>query len=425
MKVGVYASYGMIKQAEVTTFEHCDALVAAGIKQFANTKDGYGVANRQKPIWRLLGHCLDEPVLQFSSRFHGWASTELLRAAKGVSRLAPAWREVADGVCDADYIQAKRMLKHDNQTHLVVFIDTLASLRDVVLVAMSHESVCVTVPGGGARLPLRSKSDRHYPFCELCWRYSAEVREQESLELKASSFAARDKRHADMEAGKSVGSLRFCALHNPGNPKLQYRADLTYRERFWSAITECKRRVVQARKLRLAEYDDAIPLRVRQVLALHAEGVSEAQIEQVTLLSPEEIRTSLGWLSSDEYQAVHEAETRFRLPDERLLRQAAYLLVHGDVQGLLGLESELPGLAVSALQDKIHRLFKQKLSARTLEIVQLSRLGLAKAEIAKSLGMSRQAVHNSLSRESVMSYMHFLDICAEADSGSDYRVGGV
>lgn len=418
MKVGIYASKGMSEQEEIWIADFCDGPVAEGIRSFSNAKAGYGVSNTRKLIWPLLGRCLDKAVLQFASRFSGWASTERLLAAKGISLLGPVWRDEADREFDLDYVAAKRMLKQKRQPHLAVFIDTLASLQEVVFAAMRHEPVCVTAPGGGVRLQVKSKSDRHYPFCELCWRYSAAAQGLASQELTASSpFDARDLRHLEMAAGNSVGSLRFCALHSPRDSKLQYRADLAYRDRFWSAINECRRRFVQTRKHRLAAYDAAIPLHVRQVLELHAEGLSEAQIQQVTLLPSKEIKTSLGWLPSDAYQAIREAEARIQLPDERLLRQTAYLLVHGDVQGLLGLESALPDLAVTALQNEIHALFEQKLSARTLEIARLTRMGLAKAEVAKYLGVSRQVVHNALGRELVMSYLHFLDFYAEESCG--------
>ncbi|SUD19777.1 hypothetical protein [Aquipseudomonas alcaligenes] len=414
----------MSGQEEIWIADFCYGPVAEGIRSFSNAKAGYGVSNTRKLIWPLLGRCLDEPVLQFAARFSEWPSAERLLAAKGISLLGPVWRDEVDRAVDLDYVTAKRMLKQKRQAHLVVFIDTLASLREAVFAAMRHAPACVTVPGGGVRLQAKSKSDRHYPFCELCWRYSAAAQRLISQEPRVPSLIdARDWRHLEMAAGNSVGSLRFCALHSPTDSKLQYRADLAYRDRFWSAIDQCRIRFVLARKHRLAACDAAVPLSVRQVLELHEEGLSEAQIQQVTLLSSVEIKTSLKWLPSGAYQAIRQAEEHVQLPDERLLRQTAYLLVHGDVQGLLALESALPSLVVTALQSEIYALFEQRLSARTLEIVRLSRMGLAKAEIAKYIGVSRQVVHNALGRDLAKSYLHFLDALAEANMGADYFAG--
>lgn len=411
----------MSGQEEIWIADFCDGLVAEGIRSFSNAKAGYGVSNTRKLIWPLLGRCLDEPVLQFAARFSEWPSAERLLAAKGISLLGPVWRDEVDRAVDLDYVAAKRMLKQKRQAHLVVFIDTLASLREAVFAAMRHAPACVTVPGGGVRLQAKSKSDRHYPFCELCWRYSTAAQRLISQGLTVPSLIdARDWRHLEMAAGNSVGGLRFCALHSPTDSKLQYRADLAYRDHFWSAIGQCRSSFVLARKYRLAAYDAAIPLLVRQVLELHAEGLSEAQIQQVTLLSSEEVKASLEWLRSDAYQAIQQAELRFQLPDERLLRQAAYLLAHGDVQGLLELETVLPNLAVTALQREIYALFERKLSVRSLEIARLIRMGLAKAEIAKCIGVSRQVVHNALGRGLVISYLSFLDFLAEADVGDGF-----
>lgn len=418
MKFGMYG-VGMSAETGIFCFENCDTRVAMGINKFAALKAGYGTSCKRKPIWRLLGACLDDAVLQFASRFKGWASTELMLEARGISSLGTDWRERANVVLDRDFVRAKRLVKHELRNDLVIFVETLASLTAIMFASLSHTPVVVTSGVGGARLRATTKGDRHYPYCELCWRYSAAAKSLSRLELDSlPPILVRDRRIFESEAGTQLGSLRFCSLHDPGNPTLKYRSDVEYRERFWKFISLCRRRFVKARNRRLLPYDTAIPIRTLQVLRLHEEGFSVSQIGQLTELP---LRTVVDALAAQDgsYRELLAAEEHFALPDEALIRQAAYLLVHKDVVGLLDLESRLPGIAISALHDLIRELFEEKLAPRTHEIVRLSRGGLAKAEIAAQLGVSRQLVHNALNREFASAYMRFLDATeAELSSAS-------
>lgn len=227
-----------------------------------------------------------------------------------------------------------------------------------------------------------------------------------------SSIEVRERRNFESEAGIRLGSLRFCSIHNPAESAPRYRADVGYRGRFGEAITECKRCFVKANKLLLAEYDAATPFAEAQVLGLHREGFSVGQVMAITSLSYPAVTVALANLYSAEYQSMLAAEKRFAIPGEKLTRQAAYLLVHEDVVGLIALESEAPGIAAIALRDLIQDLFDRKLSTRTREIVRLSLSGIANADISAQLGVSRQVVHNALCRELAVAFQGFLNLTA-------------
>lgn len=400
-------------------YENCDEQVAAGIRQFSSLKAGYSTASKRRSIWPQLAASLDGAVVLFASSFNDWPSATLFLEANGISQLGPAWLAAADGVVEQDYIQGKRLVKHSLREDLVPFVETLASLREVAFAALSHGPAHITVKGcksskGGVRLQTKSKGDDHYPFCELCWRYSEAVNnlspdERDSL----SSIEVRERRNFESEAGIRLGSLRFCSIHNPAESAPRYRADVGYRGRFGEAITECKRCFVKANKLLLAEYDAATPFAEAQVLGLHREGFSVGQVMAITSLSYPAVTVALANLYSAEYQSMLAAEKRFAIPGEKLTRQAAYLLVHEDVVGLMALESEAPGIATIALRDLIQGLFDIKLSTRTREIVRFNLSGITNADIAAQLGVSRQVVHNALCRELAVAFQDFLKFTAE------------
>jgi hypothetical protein len=400
-------------------YENCDEQVAAGIRQFSSLKAGYSTASKRRSIWPQLAASLDGAVVLFASSFNDWPSATLFLEADGISQLGPAWLAAADGVVEQDYIQGKRLVKHSLREDLVPFVETLASLREVAFAALSHGPAHITVKGcksskGGVRLQTKSKGDDHYPFCELCWRYSEAVNnlspnERDSL----SSIEVREKRNFESEAGVRLGSLRFCSIHNPAESAPRYRADVGYRGRFGEAITECKRCFVKANKLLLAEYDAATPFAEAQVLGLYGAGFSVDQIMAITSRTYPAVVSALTNIHSTEYQSMLAAETRFAIPSEKLIRQAAYLLVHEDVVALMALESEAPVMATLALGDLIQDLFDRKLSVRTREIVRLSLSGIANADIAAQLGVSRQVVQNALSRELATAFKSFLNFLAD------------
>lgn len=399
-------------------YENCDEQIAAGIRQFSALKDGYSTTSKRRSIWPQLGACLDGAVAVFASKFKDWPSSALFLEANGISRLGPAWLAAADGVVDQDYVHGKRLVKHSRREDLVPFIETLASLRETIFAALGHAPTHITVKGyqgpkGGVRLQAKSKGDDHYPFCELCWRYSEAAKNLGFTERSSlSAIEVRERRNFESEAGVRLGSLRFCSIHNPADSAPRYRADVGYRGRFWQAVTQCKRRFVKANKLMLAEYDVATPPVMAQVLGLHLEGFSVSQIMAITSLPYPAVTAALANLNSAVYQSRLAAEKRFAIPDQKLTRQAAYLLVHEDVVGLMALESEAPGIATIALRDQIQDLFDRKLSARTREIVRLNLSGMANADIAARLGVSRQAVHNALCRELAAAFQGFLSLTA-------------
>lgn len=400
-------------------YENCDEQIAVGIRQFSTLKAGYSTTSKRRSIWPQLGACLDGAVALFALRFKDWPSSALFLGANGISRLGPAWLAAADGVVDQDYVLGKRLVKHSRREDLVPFIETLASLRETIFAALSHAPAHITVKGcqspkGGVRLQTKSKGDGQYPFCELCWRYSEAAKKLGSNERDSlSTIQVRERRNFESEAGVHVGSLRFCSIHNPADAAPRYRADVGYRGRFWQAITRCKRRFVKANKLMLAEYDVATPPVTAQVLGLHREGFSVSQIMAITSQPFPAVTAALANLNSAVYRSMLAAEKRFAIPGEKLTRQAAYLLVHEDVVGLMALESEAPGIATIALRDLIQDLFDRKLSTRTREIVRLNLSGAANADIAVQLGVSRQVVHNALCRELAVAFQDFLNLTFE------------
>lgn len=400
-------------------YENCDEQIAAGIRQFSTLKAGYSTTSKRQSIWPQLGACLDVAVALFALRFKDWPSSALFLGANGISRLGLDWLAAADGVVDQDYVHGKRLVKHSRREDLVPFIETLASLRETIFAALSHAPAHITVKGcqfpkGGVRLQTKSKGDDQYPFCELCWRYSEAAKNLGSNERDSLSLIeVRERRNFESEAGVRPGSLRFCSIHNPADAALRYRADVGYRGRFWQAITRCKRRFIKANKLMLAEYDVATPPVMAQVLGLHLEGFSVSQIMAITSLPFPAVTAALANLNSAVYRSMLAAEKRFAIPGEKLTRQAAYLLVHEDVVGLIALESEAPGIATIALRDLIQDLFDRKLSTRTREIVRLSLSGAANADIAAQLGVSRQVVHNALCRELAVAFQGFMRMTSE------------
>jgi len=166
----------------------------------------------------------------------------------------------------------------------------------------------------------------------------------------------------------------------------------------------------------LKSIDATVPFVVRQVVTLYDEGISPAEIQKVTRLSSGQIEDALAWIESKAIKRWREEDARVQLPSAQVIRQAAYLLVHGDVQGLIALESELPGLAVNAMREPIQNLFRKQLSERSMEIARRHREGLSNAKIAKELGVSRQLVHNALVRPLVLAYLQFLGMGSEAEA---------
>ncbi len=403
----------------IYVYENCDEQIAAGIRQFSALKAGYSTTSKRRSIWPQLGACLDVAVALFALRFKDWPSSALFLGANGISRLGSDWLAAADGIVDQDYVHGKRLVKHSRREDLVPFIETLASLRETIFAALSHAPAHITVKGcqfpkGGVRLQTKSKGDDQYPFCELCWRYSEAAKNLGATERDSLSLIeVRERRNFESEAGVRLGSLRFCSIHNPADAAPRYRADVGYRGRFWQAITRCKRRFVKANKLMLAEYDVATPPVMAQVLGLHLEGFSVSQIMAISSLPYPAVTAALANLNSTVYRSMLAAEKRFAIPGEKLTRQAAYLLVHEDVVGLMALESEAPGIATIALRDLIQDLFDRKLSTRTREIVRLNLSGAANADIAAQLGVSRQVVHNALCRELAVAFQDFLNLTFE------------
>lgn len=419
MKEGVYALGELVlpKEPICLITDLCDPDLARGLKQFCENKKGYGLSHPRKPIWKLMGSCLDQAAVRLASRHPGWGATELIVKAGGISALGPAWWDVADAIFDEDYIKAKRALKETGRLELGELVGGLECLRDVMGVAWWYQPRVITASKKGLRIQRTSKADNHYPFCELCWRYSRGVNDLIAKGLSFNSvLEARDKRDHERGAGQKIGCFRFCALHSRDDSTRQYRLDLPYKNAFWSAIRECRGLFVLTRNRMLKSIDATVPFVVRQVVTLYDEGISPAEIQKVTRLSSGQIEDALAWIESKALKRWREEDARVQLPSAQVIRQAAYLLVHGDVQGLIALESELPGLAVIAMREPIQNLFRKQLSERSMEIALRHREGLSNAKIAKALGVSRQLVHNALVRPLVLAYLQFLGMVSEAEA---------
>ncbi|WP_426211676.1 hypothetical protein [Pseudomonas sp. TWR2-1-1] len=409
------------KDDRIYIYENCDTKIATAIRCFLSRIEGHSTSSKSKSVWKLLGGCIDEDAIRFAKLYPDWQISALILEYGGLSKLGKFWSDHVCHIAAHDYAVAKSFWKNEGKDDLVAFVETLESLSDTMALAIAQTPGEITLkePGmlrGGMRVKAYSKAERHFPYCELCWRLSEAARDHlAEARLSYTLNDTRRKKVIEKDEEDGIGSLRFCSVHNPSDPDSRYRAAHRYRDCFWREIEACRKRFLIARKSILSSYIDSPSSLGVQVNLLSDNGLSRDKIVAVTRLPEPVVDSILARYECTEYLKLTEKELQFNIADHAFIRQAAYLVAHDDLAGLIELEKAVPGLLLEALGDVIEEAFNRKLSLQSRNIVQLVLEGLTPSDIAGRLRISRQLVHNTTKRELVVAYRKFLRLAHYED----------
>lgn len=404
------------KYDRIYIYENCDAKIATAIRYFLSRIEGHSTSSKSKSVWKLLEECIDEDAIRFAKLYPDWQISALILEHGGLSKLGKLWSDHVCHIAAHDYAVAKSFWKNEGKDDLVVFVETLASLIDMMALAIVQTPGEITLkePGmlrGGMRVKAYSKAERHFPYCELCWRLSEAARDHlAEARLSSTLNETRRKKVIEKDEEGGIGSLRFCSVHNPSDPDSRYRAAHRYRDCFWREIGACRKRFLIARKSVLSNHVNLPSSLGVQVRLLSDSGLSLDKIVIVTRLPEAVVGSFLVAYECSEYKKLTEKESQFPIVGDTFIRQAAYLIAHDDLAGLIELEKVLPGLLLEALGDIIADAFTRKLLLRSRHIAQLVLEGLTTSDIAGVLRISRQLVHNTTKRELVVAYCKFLKL---------------
>lgn len=408
------------KYDQIYIYDNCDAQIATGIRCFLSRIEGHSTTSKSKSVWNLLGNCLDEDAIRFARLYPDWQISALILEHGGLSKLGSCWSDHVCHIAAQDYAVAKSLWKNDGQDDLIAFVETLESLSDTMAMAIAQTPGEITLkePGmlrGGMRIKAYSKAERHFPYCELCWRLSEAARDEfAEAPLSPTLNETRRKKVMEKDEEEGIGSLRFCSVHNPSDPDSRYRAAHRYRDCFWREIETCRKRFLIARKSILSSCIDSPSSLGVQVHLLSGNGLSRDEVVAVTRLPESVVDSILARYECTEYQKLTEKESQFPIADHTFIRQAAYLVAHDDLAGLVELEKVQPGLVLEALGDVIAEAFNRKLSLQSRNIARLVLEGLTPSDISGRLNISRQLVHNTTKRELVEIYRKFLILTRDA-----------
>lgn len=244
-----------------------------GIRHFVlECGPSYTIASRRYSIWSLLSRHIDSPVSEAFKRlgtphlFEGSFSKWLRDSNMAAMRLF------------------FKSLYRSNETNseLTANIESLVDLSYFILAR--HPSKKISVPGkrGAPQFNHRRNVDhRHYPYCELCWKFC--------------QAAERNLEHPE----ENYATQRFCADHDPSIPHSKYRNDHRFRDRF----------VEELRKLKTIKRTEELPecnVRAIAYYAAHARKNSRSD-EIIKLYRENNTRSEISKKLGISKQAVSKA----------------------------------------------------------------------------------------------------------------------
>lgn len=234
----------------VASYKDCPPNLSQGVTKFAEAlTPSHSLTSRRYSIWRLLRLHVDGPfaeALCYRGVWHKELLTGFMPSRAGrhpgaqvlaAMRTYEPLKELADAVSEDErsstvtavtgalecWFHCLRMAIHSVYVAGVreggkPFIQSLDLLRELLQILEQLRPRYRTDPTFGRT---RVTSDGHYRYCELCWRLS---------------MRSIESRRASRNKSKRLPSGRFCAVHDPSNPKSRYRTDLNYKKAFYREL---------------------------------------------------------------------------------------------------------------------------------------------------------------------------------------------
>lgn len=298
---------------------------------------GNSTTSKKHSIWELCNVEVQEAIQEALESVQPGLYT-LIAGAKGfASEAKKNARQLEDRLREHARIYS---LKKDFWGENKCAYDTLETLISLVTFLLSHRPHTVGGNNTVRRIRLnKAKTNDHFPWCELCWRLC----QAEEMRLDKGKLEFR-------EDGKAIiPSDRFCDIHNPKKPNSAYRSDHNHRFAFHLKIENLEA------ALKNGTHEDGIEeLKAKLEASYYKNNIDEVL----------EIAT----LSESERFLNHEEK-------DEIIRRIAYKLIHPQHQ-------------------------TRKPQSETLKrAIALKAQKLSQAEIARRLGVSRQAIWKSLNSD--------------------------
>lgn len=375
----------------ISAAKKCDPRLVAGFASFfEHVTPSHTITSRRYSMWGLVREHIDRPFEEALSDYPEGA----LRAFVAEFVPSSAWKppgrvvlEIASSCQEAALPRLQSTSEERSRAELVVsaLMQWDECLRLVVRrakVSPNHEHFAATLDSIRKLLSkLRSLRPRHErdaegtsvrdaisrpdqdTFCELCWRESLRAA---ALRSGQSKLRARGL------------SSRFCAIHDPRDPKSRYRADLRYKPAFERELDSLMNldksayfirfeppRSADFQEIRKTAYD-LVHSRLRQLDSTRP-GLREHVAE---LLGQGLSQSDVGRKLGISRQAVSKAKKSL----ERVLRARA---LDAELSPRTGESLALSGPAGTKIRDQVRSMRKD---------------GIALTEIASQLGRSRHSL---------------------------------